>query len=150
MRTLKSVHCSFPFGLPYSLLIFGNPALYGKPYIAAAKDTWRLFMDRGIDALINDSLVGMSEYCCPFAFLRGVLTLMRQRLLGGPISLAFFRPCSRISTFAVSPTIRHVRLSLLKAWSLVTHPLYNSDGQYTAPVLLFAFLIGLQCCQFLF
>jgi hypothetical protein len=35
-------------------------ALYGKPYIAAAKDTWRLFKDRGVDALINDSLVAMS------------------------------------------------------------------------------------------
>ncbi|GAA5998454.1 Pns1p [Rhodotorula paludigena] len=32
-------------------------ALYGKPYIGAAKDTWRLFKDRGIDALINDCLV---------------------------------------------------------------------------------------------
>jgi hypothetical protein len=35
-------------------------ALYGKAYIPAAKDTWRLFKDRGIDALVNDSLVGMS------------------------------------------------------------------------------------------
>ncbi|GAA5820050.1 hypothetical protein JCM3770_002118 [Rhodotorula araucariae] len=32
-------------------------ALYGKPYITAAKDTWRLFKDRGITALINDCLV---------------------------------------------------------------------------------------------
>ena len=29
-----------------------------------------------------------------------------------------------------------------------THPAYNADGQYTAPVLLFAFLIGLQCCEY--
>lgn len=35
-------------------------ALYGKSYIPAAKDTWRLFKDRGIDALVNDSLVSMS------------------------------------------------------------------------------------------
>lgn len=28
----------------------------------------------------------------------------------------------------------------------LTNPAYNFDGQYTAPVLLFAFLIGLQCC----
>ena len=34
-------------------------ALYGKPYLAAAKDTWGLFKDRGIDAVINDSLVNM-------------------------------------------------------------------------------------------
>ncbi len=36
-------------------------SLYGKSYIPAAKDTWRLMKDRGIDALINDSLVGTGE-----------------------------------------------------------------------------------------
>jgi hypothetical protein len=40
-------------------------ALYGKPYIQAAKDTWRLFKDRGIDTLVNDSLVGMSVCASP-------------------------------------------------------------------------------------
>ena len=40
--------------------LIGFSALYGKPYIQSAKDTWRLFKDRGIDALVNDSLVGMS------------------------------------------------------------------------------------------
>lgn len=35
-------------------------ALYGKAYIPAAKDTWRLFKDRGITALINDCLVNKS------------------------------------------------------------------------------------------
>jgi len=34
-------------------------ALYGKPYLAAAKDTWRLFVDRGVDALVNDQIVSM-------------------------------------------------------------------------------------------
>ena len=38
-----------------------SPALYGKTYLNAAKDTWGLFVDRGIDALVNDSLVGMSK-----------------------------------------------------------------------------------------
>ena len=32
-------------------------ALYGKSYLNAAKDTWRLFKDRGIDALVNDCLI---------------------------------------------------------------------------------------------
>ncbi|KZV76124.1 DUF580-domain-containing protein [Peniophora sp. CONT] len=32
-------------------------ALYGKSYIKAAKDTWRLIKNRGVDAIINDSLV---------------------------------------------------------------------------------------------
>ncbi|KAJ1976320.1 putative choline transporter, neither null mutation nor overexpression affects choline transport, partial [Dimargaris verticillata] len=33
-------------------------AIYGKPFIPAAKDTWRLLTTRGIDLLINDDLVG--------------------------------------------------------------------------------------------
>jgi hypothetical protein len=35
-------------------------ALYGKAYIPAAKDTWKLLIDRGLDALVNDSLVGIT------------------------------------------------------------------------------------------
>ncbi|CEL61169.1 Protein PNS1 OS=Cryptococcus neoformans var, neoformans serotype D (strain JEC21 / ATCC MYA-565) GN=PNS1 PE=3 SV=1 [Rhizoctonia solani AG-1 IB] len=83
-------------------------ALYGKPYIPAAKDTWRLFKDRGIDALINDSLTGIAMTWG--AYLVGLL-------------------CSLLA---------YVYLRL-------TNPAYNADGQYTAPVLLFAFVIGLQC-----
>ncbi|KAI0779551.1 plasma-membrane choline transporter-domain-containing protein [Fomes fomentarius] len=83
-------------------------ALYGKPYIEAAKDTWRLFKDRGIDAVINDSLVGMTLTWG--AYVTGLL-------------------CSLFAYL-------YLRF---------THPSYNADGQYTAPVLLFAFLIGLQC-----
>jgi hypothetical protein len=37
---------------------FCHIALYGKPYFAAAKDTWKMIKDRGIDALINDCLIG--------------------------------------------------------------------------------------------
>ncbi|GAM88231.1 hypothetical protein ANO11243_062620 [Dothideomycetidae sp. 11243] len=33
-------------------------ALYGKAYIAAAKETWKLIKDRGIDALVNECLIG--------------------------------------------------------------------------------------------
>ncbi|KAG1771704.1 plasma-membrane choline transporter-domain-containing protein [Suillus occidentalis] len=83
-------------------------ALYGKPYIKAAKDTWNMFMDRGIDALVNDSLVGMT-------------------LTWGAYTIGLL--CSLFGYL-------YLRL---------THPAYNADGQYTAPVVLFAFLIGLQC-----
>ncbi|KDQ21667.1 hypothetical protein BOTBODRAFT_99551 [Botryobasidium botryosum FD-172 SS1] len=83
-------------------------ALYGKAYIPAAKDTWRLFKDRGIDALVNDSLVGM--------------TLTWGAYIVGMLSSLF--------------AYLYLRL---------THPAYNASGQYTAPVILFAFLIGLQC-----
>ena len=37
---------------------FSYIALYGKAYIPAAKDTWTMMKDRGIDALVNDCLIG--------------------------------------------------------------------------------------------
>ncbi|KAJ7680327.1 plasma-membrane choline transporter-domain-containing protein [Mycena polygramma] len=83
-------------------------ALYGKPYITAAKDTWRLLQDRGVSAIVNDSLVGMTLTWGGYAV--GMLS----------------------SLFAY-------------LYLRITAPAYNADGNYTAPVLLFAFLIGLQC-----
>ncbi|KAF8844322.1 DUF580-domain-containing protein [Paxillus ammoniavirescens] len=83
-------------------------ALYGKPYIRAAKDTFRMFKDRGIDAVVNDSLVGT--------------TLMFGAYVTGLLCSLFGYLYLRI-----------------------TNPAYNANGQYTAPVVLFAFLIGLQC-----
>ncbi|KAI1109353.1 duf580 domain-containing protein [Nemania sp. NC0429] len=37
---------------------FSYIALYGKPYFAAAKDTWTMIKQRGIDALVNECLLG--------------------------------------------------------------------------------------------
>ncbi|KJX95679.1 protein pns1 [Zymoseptoria brevis] len=37
---------------------FSYIALYGKAYVASAKGTWKMIKDRGIDALINECLVG--------------------------------------------------------------------------------------------
>ncbi|KAI9800800.1 MAG: hypothetical protein M1825_003583 [Sarcosagium campestre] len=36
---------------------FSHIALYGKAYIPAAKDTWKMLKNRGIDALVNDCLI---------------------------------------------------------------------------------------------
>jgi hypothetical protein len=83
-------------------------ALYGKAYIPAAKDTWRLFKDRGIDALVNDSLVSM-------ALTWGAYTI------------------GLLSSFFVFLYLR------------LTSPSFNADGQYTVPLVLFAFLIGVVC-----
>lgn len=83
-------------------------SLYGKSYVTAAKDTWRLFKDRGIDALVNDSLVGMTLTWGAYAV--GLLSTLFSYL--------------------------YIR---------ITAPSYNTDGQYTAPILLFSFLIGVQC-----
>lgn len=37
---------------------FCHIALYGKASIPAAKDTWKIMRDRGIDALVQDCLIG--------------------------------------------------------------------------------------------
>ncbi|KAK8864189.1 protein PNS1 [Kwoniella newhampshirensis] len=84
-----------------------NKSLYGKSYIPAAKDTWTLLKDRGVDALVNDSLVGTALMWG--AYVNGFLCAVL-----GYLYLRF------------------------------THPSYNSDGQYSAPVILFSFLIGLN------
>jgi hypothetical protein len=84
-------------------------ALYGKPYIAAAKDTFRLFRDRGITAIVNDSLVGMM-------------------ITWGAYAVGL-----------ISALLAYLYLHF-------THPAYNADGQYTVPVLVFAFIVGMQFC----
>jgi hypothetical protein len=48
-------------------------ALYGKPYIKAAKDTWNLFKDRGIDALVNDCLIN-NIWSVPASFYPSLLS----------------------------------------------------------------------------
>ncbi|KAJ2777671.1 putative choline transporter, neither null mutation nor overexpression affects choline transport [Coemansia javaensis] len=43
-------------------------AIYGKSFVQAARDTWTLLTDRGVEALVNDSLVGnvlqMGAFLC--------------------------------------------------------------------------------------
>ena len=58
-------------------------ALYGKSYITAAKDTFRLFRDRGIDAIVNDSLVSMSECQVWSKIISGMLSLTSSALTWG-------------------------------------------------------------------
>ncbi|KAF9154801.1 putative choline transporter, neither null mutation nor overexpression affects choline transport [Linnemannia schmuckeri] len=37
---------------------FAQVAIYGKPYMQAARDTWTIIQDRGIEQIINDNLIG--------------------------------------------------------------------------------------------
>ena len=116
---------------------FSYIALYGKAYIPAAKDTWRyghppplsthrwtillfqsriadtlgrMMKDRGIDALVNDCLIGP------------VLTM-------GSTASAFL--CSFLAFLYLK----------------FTDPAYNSGGKFTAVVMAYSFLIGLQVAQ---
>ncbi len=41
----------------FNLYAFAQVAIYGSPFIQAAKDTWNLLSSKGLDAIINDDLV---------------------------------------------------------------------------------------------
>lgn len=86
---------------------FSYISLYGKAYFASAKETWRMIKDRGIDALINECLVG---------------------------------PVLSMGCLFVGVTCALVAYIYLD----VTDPAYNSGGAFTAVIVLYAFLIGLQ------
>ncbi|KAF9909229.1 putative choline transporter, neither null mutation nor overexpression affects choline transport, partial [Lobosporangium transversale] len=51
---------------------FAQVAIYGKPYIQAAKDTWTILQDRGVEQIINDNLIG--NVWSMAAILGGVLS----------------------------------------------------------------------------
>ncbi|KAK9451158.1 plasma-membrane choline transporter-domain-containing protein [Limtongia smithiae] len=85
-------------------------ALYGSAYIPAAKETWKLIKDRGIDALINDCLIDP------------VLSLGAQ-------------------------FVAYVCALFAYLYLRYTQPAYNSTGNYYAPCVGFAFVIGLQICN---
>ncbi|KAK6521974.1 putative choline transporter, neither null mutation nor overexpression affects choline transport [Arthrobotrys megalospora] len=82
-------------------------ALYGAAYFPAAKATWRMIKDRGIDALIQDCLISP------------VLTM-------GAMFVAYL--CALLAYLYLE----------------FTNPAYNARGTYTAVIMVFAFLIGLQ------
>ncbi|KAK3824970.1 MAG: plasma-membrane choline transporter-domain-containing protein, partial [Benniella sp.] len=42
----------------FNKFAFTQVAMYGKPFVKAAHDTWELVKDRGVDAIVNDNLVG--------------------------------------------------------------------------------------------
>ena len=89
---------------------FSYIALYGTPYIRAAKSSVTLLKSRGVDILVNDCLISP------------VLSM-------GAVTVAY------LTAF----------LSFL--YLEFTNPAYNEGGQFTAVVMAFAFLVGLQICQ---
>lgn len=42
----------------FNKFAFTQVAMYGKPFVRAAHDTWELVKDRGVDAIVNDNLTG--------------------------------------------------------------------------------------------
>ncbi|KAK5654922.1 hypothetical protein OQA88_6678 [Cercophora sp. LCS_1] len=79
---------------------FAHIALYGKAYIPAAKDTWTMIKDRGIDALVNECLIGpvlgmgatfVGYACALLAYVYMVWTNPAYNSSGGytPVVVAF-------------------------------------------------------------
>ncbi|KAF1843389.1 DUF580-domain-containing protein [Cucurbitaria berberidis CBS 394.84] len=79
---------------------FSYIALYGKSYIAAAKATWKMIKDRGIDALVNECLIGpvlsmgstfIAYACALLAYLYLIFTSPAYNSDGGytPVVVAF-------------------------------------------------------------
>ncbi|KAJ3326197.1 putative choline transporter, neither null mutation nor overexpression affects choline transport [Boothiomyces sp. JEL0866] len=56
---------------------FAQVAIYGKDYCTAAKDTWELAKSRGIDAVINDNLIGnvLGMGCLMIGIITGAIAL---------------------------------------------------------------------------
>ncbi|KAI8884849.1 DUF580-domain-containing protein [Backusella circina FSU 941] len=42
----------------FNYYAFSGVAIYGKPFVPTARNTWSMIKDRGVEAMINDSLIG--------------------------------------------------------------------------------------------
>jgi hypothetical protein len=61
----------------FNIYAFTRVAIYGDSYCKAAKDTWALFMNRGLTMLINDDLTGgVMMLACFFAGLMAMIVVM--------------------------------------------------------------------------
>ncbi len=105
---------------------YAHIALYGKKYISAAKDTWKMIKDRGIDALVNVSLHLYQSLSSDYA------NLLSQECLIGPV----------LSFGALFVGYACALLAYL--YLQITNPAYNKSGSFTPVILAFAFLIGFQ------
>jgi hypothetical protein len=66
----------------FNIYAYTQVAIYGKDYCTAAKATWNLVKRRGIDAIINDNLIGI------VIFMGGMFIRFNSQLLSSDSSLA--------------------------------------------------------------
>lgn len=69
----------------FNTYAFTQVAIYGKPYIEAAKSTWELVKRNGVDAIINDNLIGsvIGLGSILTAIVGGLLSLLTFILMNG-------------------------------------------------------------------
>lgn len=106
---------------------FSYIALYGQGYIPAAKATWTLIKDRGVDALVNECLIGP-------VFTMGASFVGYACALLAYLYLIFTSPA-------------YVSTDRFGHRCIYANSEQNQDGAYTPVVVAFAYLIGLQVCQ---
>jgi len=58
----------------FNFYAYTQVAIYGKSFRESAKDTWKLIKDRGVEAIINDSLI--SNVLVMGAILVGIITAL--------------------------------------------------------------------------
>ncbi|CAG8674682.1 9059_t:CDS:2 [Funneliformis mosseae] len=73
----------------FNFYAYTQVAIYGKSFWESAKDTWALVKDRGVDAIINDNLIG--NVLVMGAFLVGIITALLSYLYTIIFELSFNR-----------------------------------------------------------
>lgn len=71
---------------------FAQVAIYGKTYCRAAKDTWELVKSHGVEAIINDNLIG--GVLSMGALLGGLMTGVLGGVLGALILEKYWISCA--------------------------------------------------------
>ncbi|KAI9332641.1 plasma-membrane choline transporter-domain-containing protein [Pilaira anomala] len=70
------VNCAAGLFEWFNYYAFSGVAIYGKPFVPTARKTWTMVKDRGIEAMINDNLIGN------VLFMGGLLVGVLCGLLG--------------------------------------------------------------------
>lgn len=99
----------------FNRLAYTNIALYGNSFLTASKETWQLVKQKGIDALINDSLINKwVDAATVHHSLTDFKTVPPQRLGVWLVChwVGLWYLCLRLS-FAQQPDVRSKRLELL-------------------------------------
>ncbi|CAG8657842.1 3272_t:CDS:10 [Funneliformis caledonium] len=71
----------------FNFYAYTQVAIYGKSFWESAKDTWTLVKDRGVEAIINDNLIG--NVLVMGAFLVGIITALLSYLYTIIFELSF-------------------------------------------------------------
>jgi hypothetical protein len=116
---------------------FAHIALYGKAYIPAAKDTWRLVFHSCGFPTGHASVATLDNFTDDASRMikdRGIDALVNECLVGPVLSMG--------ATF-----VAYACALLSYLYLVYTNPSYNTTGGFTPVVVAFAFLIGLQICN---